>query len=69
MKMEPIRTGVEKLQLGKSLENGIDFAQAILTTDTVMKNTSYSTLIDGKEIIISGTAKGSGMIELIWLQC
>lgn len=63
MKMEPVRTGVEKLQLGKSLENGIDFAQAILTTDTVMKNTTYSTLIDGKEVIISGTAKGSGMIE------
>ncbi len=63
MKMEPIRTGVEKLDLGDSLEHGIDFAQAILTTDTVMKNTTYCTLIDGKEVVISGTAKGSGMIE------
>ena len=63
MKMEPIRTGVEKLDLGNTLEHGIDFAQAILTTDTVMKNTTYSTLIDGKEVVISGTAKGSGMIE------
>lgn len=63
LKMEPIRTGVEKLELGNTLEHGIDFAQAILTTDTVMKNTTYSTLIDGKEVVISGTAKGSGMIE------
>ena len=63
MKMEPIRTGVEQLEFGNSLEHGIDFAQAILTTDTVMKNTTYSTIIDGKEVVISGTAKGSGMIE------
>ncbi|MFC7684351.1 bifunctional glutamate N-acetyltransferase/amino-acid acetyltransferase ArgJ [Ureibacillus sp. GCM10028918] len=63
MKMEPIRAGVESLDLGNTLEHGIDFAQAILTTDTVMKNTTYSTLIDGKEVVISGTAKGSGMIE------
>ncbi|MED3662533.1 bifunctional ornithine acetyltransferase/N-acetylglutamate synthase [Ureibacillus sp. FSL K6-8385] len=63
MKMDCIREGVKKIELGNSLENGIDFAQAILTTDTVMKNTTYSTQIDGKEVIISGTAKGSGMIE------
>lgn len=63
MKMEPIRTGVEKLELGSTLEDGIDFAQAIITTDTVMKNTTYCTVIDGKEVVISGTAKGSGMIE------
>ncbi|RHW33227.1 bifunctional glutamate N-acetyltransferase/amino-acid acetyltransferase ArgJ [Lysinibacillus yapensis] len=63
MNLEPIRKGVGQLQLGNTLEHGIDFAQAILTTDTVMKNTTYSTLIDGKEVVISGTAKGSGMIE------
>ncbi|MFJ8237171.1 bifunctional ornithine acetyltransferase/N-acetylglutamate synthase [Ureibacillus sp. NPDC094379] len=63
MNMAPVRTGVEMIQLGDTLENGINFAQAILTTDTVMKDTTYSTIIDGKEVIISGTAKGSGMIE------
>lgn len=63
MNMDPIRQGVTKIGLGNSLEDGIDFAQAILTTDTVMKNTAYSTIIDGKEVIIAGTAKGSGMIE------
>ncbi|SOC03347.1 glutamate N-acetyltransferase [Ureibacillus xyleni] len=63
LNMEPIRNGVGQLNLGNNLEDGIDFAQAILTTDTVMKNTTYSTIIDGKEVVISGTAKGSGMIE------
>lgn len=63
MNMEPVKKGVELLELDDSLESGIDFAQAILTTDTVMKNTTYATIIDGKEVIVAGTAKGSGMIE------
>ena len=63
MKMKPIIEGVQKLEPAKTLESSIDFAQAILTTDTVMKNTTYATVIDGVEVIISGTAKGSGMIE------
>ncbi len=63
MKMEPIKLGVDMLEPADTLESGIDFSQAILTTDTVMKNTTYSTIVDGVEVIISGTAKGSGMIE------
>lgn len=63
MKMEPVKKGVEQLNPDSKLESGIDFSQAILTTDTVMKNTTYATIIDGKEVIVSGTAKGSGMIE------
>nr|WP_106780448.1 bifunctional ornithine acetyltransferase/N-acetylglutamate synthase [Lysinibacillus timonensis] len=63
MKMDPVRKGVDQLEIGNSLENSIDFSQAIMTTDTVMKNTVYSTIIDGKEITVAGTAKGSGMIE------
>ena len=63
MKMEPIKKGMEMLIPDSKLESGIDFSQAILTTDTVMKNTTYATIIDGKEVIVSGTAKGSGMIE------
>lgn len=63
MKMEPVKKGVELLNPDSKLESGIDFSQAILTTDTVMKNTTYATIIDGKEVIVSGTAKGSGMIE------
>ncbi|MEK4627606.1 bifunctional ornithine acetyltransferase/N-acetylglutamate synthase [Solibacillus sp. FSL R7-0682] len=63
MKMEPVEKGVKMLQPESKLENGIDFAQAIMTTDTVMKNTTYATIVDGKEVIVSGAAKGSGMIE------
>lgn len=63
MKMEPVKKGVQQLNPDSKLESGIDFSQAILTTDTVMKNTTYATIIDGKEVIVSGTAKGSGMIE------
>ena len=63
MKMEPIVKGIKKLEPICELEGAILFSQAILTTDTVTKNTAYSTVIDGKEIIIAGTAKGSGMID------
>lgn len=63
MNMDPVKKGVAMLRPNAGIESGIDFAEAILTTDTVMKNTAYSTIIDGKEIIVSGTAKGSGMIE------
>ncbi|QQP11800.1 bifunctional ornithine acetyltransferase/N-acetylglutamate synthase [Lysinibacillus agricola] len=63
MNMEPVANGINQLAPKDSLESAIDFAQAILTTDTVMKNTSYSTIVDGKEVIIAGVAKGSGMIE------
>lgn len=63
MKMAPIQKGMELLQLNDTLESAIDFSQAIMTTDTVMKNTTYSTIVDGLEVVVSGTAKGSGMIE------
>ncbi|MEB2280896.1 bifunctional glutamate N-acetyltransferase/amino-acid acetyltransferase ArgJ [Lysinibacillus xylanilyticus] len=63
MNMEPLANGITQLEPKDNLESAIDFAQAIMTTDTVMKNTSYSTIVDGKEIIIAGVAKGSGMIE------
>lgn len=63
MNLEPVRKGVHVLNPQNDLESSIDFAQAILTTDTVMKNTVYATKVDGKEIIVAGTAKGSGMIE------
>lgn len=63
MNMEPIINGMPLLNPADDLESAIDFAQAIMTTDIVMKNTSYSTIIDGKEVIVAGAAKGSGMIE------
>lgn len=61
--MEPLLAGIKQLQPTSTLEGSIQFSQAILTTDTVMKNTAYRIEVDGKEITIAGTAKGSGMIE------
>ncbi|MER2090653.1 MAG: bifunctional ornithine acetyltransferase/N-acetylglutamate synthase [Sporosarcina sp.] len=63
MTMEPIIKGIQKLEPSSELEGSILFSQAILTTDTVTKNTAYSTEIDGKKVTIAGTAKGSGMID------
>ncbi|HEX5563845.1 MAG TPA: bifunctional glutamate N-acetyltransferase/amino-acid acetyltransferase ArgJ, partial [Sporosarcina sp.] len=63
MNMAPVLKGIEQLKPTSTLEGSIDFSQAILTTDTVMKNVTYRTEVDGKEVIIAGTAKGSGMIE------
>ncbi len=63
LKMDPILSGIQKLEPTDELEGAINFSQAIMTTDTVTKDTSYKTMIDGKEVIIAGTAKGSGMIE------
>jgi len=63
MRMEPIVKGIQKLEPSSKLEGSILFSQAILTTDTVTKNTAYSTVIDGKKITIAGTGKGSGMID------
>jgi len=39
-----------------------DFSRSIMTSDKVNKVCSVKTLIGGKEITITGTAKGSGMI-------
>ncbi|WP_391120022.1 bifunctional glutamate N-acetyltransferase/amino-acid acetyltransferase ArgJ [Psychrobacillus sp. L3] len=63
MNMEPLTKGIQQLDPIGELEGAIGFSQAIMTTDTVTKNTSHQTIIDGKEVIIAGTAKGSGMIE------
>ena len=52
---------VEKLDAG--LEVDSNFASAIMTTDLTLKQAACSIEIDGKEILIAGVAKGSGMIH------
>ncbi|MBA2374717.1 MAG: bifunctional glutamate N-acetyltransferase/amino-acid acetyltransferase ArgJ [Actinomycetota bacterium] len=42
---------------------GESFAEAILTTDTRTKEAAIRVEIGGKEVIVGGTAKGSGMIH------
>lgn len=61
--MEKITNGIQALTPGNSVSDVENFQTAILTTDIVMKNCGYSTIIDGKTIYIGGAAKGSGMIH------
>ena len=45
-----------------SAKAGLDFANAIMTTDTRAKQTSATFKISGKDVTIGATAKGAGMI-------
>ena len=51
-----------RIQAGLSGALWKDAARAIATTDTFPKGSSRVTEIDGKSVVISGIAKGSGMI-------
>lgn len=62
--MEKIKPGISNAAAGlsSSVKAGKDFAEAIMTTDTVCKQASKKVVISGKEVTIAGTAKGAGMI-------
>jgi glutamate N-acetyltransferase/amino-acid N-acetyltransferase len=55
------KTLVEKL--GKSLDEGTLAAEAIMTTDTKKKEVAVTIELGGKEVVIGGMCKGSGMIH------
>ena len=46
-----------------SNDGGNRFARSIMTTDTHPKEVAVSTEIDGRDVVIGGCAKGSGMIH------
>lgn len=62
LSIDPIASGMEALvkNLGA---NSADAAQAIMTTDTEMKEIAVELEIAGKIVHIGGIAKGSGMIH------
>ena len=60
--MDKLKTGIRNAWAVASKDSGEDAANAILTTDTFTKNTAYKTVLGGKEVIMAGMAKGSGMI-------
>ena len=64
MSLEPFQQGMEKLAaaLREGPEGGRDAAQAIMTTDTVIKELAVAFEMGGKPCILGGIAKGSGMI-------
>ncbi|UWP58363.1 bifunctional glutamate N-acetyltransferase/amino-acid acetyltransferase ArgJ [Ruminococcus gauvreauii] len=63
--MTNLAQGIEKLVpvLSDSLEAGTLAAQAIMTTDTVRKETAVTFEIDGITVTVGGMCKGSGMIH------
>ncbi len=62
--MDKIEEGIKKCSDNLSSDGGHRAAEAILTTDLITKEIAVSINVkNGKNIIIGGTAKGSGMIE------
>ena len=59
----PIANGMEALAAGLSYENGNAAAQAIMTTDTTVKEVAVEFTLGGKTCRMGGIAKGSGMIH------
>lgn len=60
-----IQDGIKLLsgELSDTAEAGTLAAESIMTTDTYSKECAVSFIINGKEVIIGGMAKGSGMIH------
>lgn len=63
--IEKIEAGVEALvpMLGADREHAALAAEAIMTTDTKLKETAYEIELGGKKAVVAGMCKGSGMIH------
>lgn len=61
--IEPIANSMKDLVAGLSYTGNQKAANAIMTTDTVMKEYAVAFEIDGVRCVLGGMAKGSGMIH------
>ncbi len=61
--METVREGIKAACAALSKTGGMDAAAAITTTDTCTKTITVETQVGGKTVMLSGMAKGSGMIH------
>jgi len=61
--MDKIESGIKQLPARLEGDGWLGAATAIMTTDTVAKAYSRTLQIDNAEVIITGIAKGSGMIR------
>ncbi len=59
----PIKNGMQELVDSLNYNGSADAANAIMTTDTVLKEIAVEFEIDGKKCTMGGIAKGSGMIH------
>ncbi len=60
--MAVFQQGIKKVVKKLSEDDWLPAAKGIMTTDTVAKAVSKTIALDGKQITLSGIAKGSGMI-------
>lgn len=60
--MDKMQAGIDTITAGLSEDNWLSAANGIMTTDTIAKAVSKKVHLGGKEVTISGIAKGSGMI-------
>ncbi len=61
--MDKIRTALPKLVKGLSPQGGRQAAEAIMTTDTRLKEAALRLEVSGRPVTIGGIAKGVGMLE------
>ena len=61
--IEPIASHMEELAGALSADGSLDAAQAIMTTDTRVKEIAVEFAVDGTTCRIAGISKGSGMIH------
>ena len=59
----PIKNGMKELTEALGYDNSVDAANAIMTTDTALKEVAVEFSVGGKTCHIGGIAKGSGMIH------
>ncbi len=63
LSLDPIKGGMDELVSGLKEDNSLAAAEAIMTTDTKVKEVAVSFEIGGKTCKMGGIAKGSGMIH------
>lgn len=63
--IDRINEGIKKLVSAKSgsIDSGHEAARAIMTTDTVSKETAVTVMLGGTLVTVGGMCKGSGMIH------
>ncbi len=61
--MDVVEAGVRHAAQKVSATGGRDAAEAIMTTDIRVKHWTVKFQVDGKPVVLSGIAKGAGMIE------
>ena len=63
LKINLIEDNMDKLVAGLSKKGHMAAREAIMTTDMIKKEMTVSIKCDGKEVVVGGMAKGSGMIH------